>query len=232
MDLICAMHENDRSGEVTGTVLGLARLARCAPEEMQVALDELADTETACVTLHHEKVTITNRRMQREAKERTNNKIRQSRKREKDKTAEVTQKSRLHTSSSSSTTENNKPSAYVEQGQNPPQLDLVPEEEKSPPKADQHGTPKQQAVFLLGFLNEKTGRNYQPVQANLKLILARLKEYDEPTVRKVIANRCMAWQGNDRMQEFLRPSTLFNATKFAQYAGLLGSASPQRQNHG
>lgn len=81
----------------------------------------------------------------------------------------------------------------------------------------------QVARDLLEFLNEKTGRRYQPVEANLKLVRARLKEYDERTVRQVIANRCREWQHDDKMAEYLRPATLFNATKFSQYAGLLGA---------
>lgn len=81
---------------------------------------------------------------------------------------------------------------------------------------------KQEAVGILDFLNEKTGRNYQPVDSNLRLIIARLKEGREPkALRQVIANRCRAWYGDDKMDDYLRPKTLFNATNFANYEGLL-----------
>ncbi len=38
----------------------------------------------------------------------------------------------------------------------------------------------------------------------------------------MIANRCLAWVGDSKMDEYLRPKTLFNATNFANYAGQLG----------
>ena len=80
------------------------------------------------------------------------------------------------------------------------------------------------AVRLLEFLNEKTGRRYQAVPANVRLIVARLAEgATETQVRQVIANRCMAWANDPTMTDYLRPATLFNAQKFAQYFGGLGA---------
>lgn len=84
------------------------------------------------------------------------------------------------------------------------------------------------AVALLAFLNEKTGSRYQPVAANVKLIVARLQEgFTEKQIRQVIANRCLAWANDPKMEEYLRPATLFNATKFANYAGQLGKVAPE-----
>jgi uncharacterized phage protein (TIGR02220 family) len=83
---------------------------------------------------------------------------------------------------------------------------------------------RQQAVEILNFLNEKTGRNYQPLAANIDLIVARLK--DGATVedcKQVIAKKARAWKGDAKMDEYLRPATLFNRTKFAQYQGELGA---------
>lgn len=82
---------------------------------------------------------------------------------------------------------------------------------------------RQQAVQILNFLNEKTGRNYQPVPANVDFIVNRLK--DGATVedcRQVIAKKAREWKGDEKMDEYLRPATLFNRTKFAQYQGELG----------
>ncbi len=81
---------------------------------------------------------------------------------------------------------------------------------------------KSQAMEILQFLNEKTGRAYRPVETNLKLIIARLKS--NATVmdcRQVIAKKTREWKGNVLMAEYLRPATLFNATKFEQYMGEL-----------
>ena len=79
-----------------------------------------------------------------------------------------------------------------------------------------------QAMDVLQFLNEKTGRVYRPVEANIKLIIARLKS--GATVmdcRQVIAKKTREWKGNEKMEEYLRPATLFNAIKFEQYVGEL-----------
>lgn len=89
---------------------------------------------------------------------------------------------------------------------------------------------KPDALQVLQFLNEKTGRNYKPVPANLELILARLKEGASPDdLRAVIAKKCREWAGDEKMDEFLRPATLFNRTKFAQYQGELGAPEPKRE---
>jgi len=77
-------------------------------------------------------------------------------------------------------------------------------------------------VEVLEFLNEKTGRNYKPVKANITLIAARLKE--GATVvecRQVIAKKCREWRDDPTREIYLRPKTLFNATNFANYQGEL-----------
>lgn len=80
----------------------------------------------------------------------------------------------------------------------------------------------QPAKEILAFLNEKTGRNYEPVPANLELIAARLKDgVSAEDLRAVVAKKCREWLGDERMTQYLRPATLFNRTKFAQYQGEL-----------
>lgn len=78
------------------------------------------------------------------------------------------------------------------------------------------------AKGVLQFLNEKTGRAYQPVPANVDMIVARLKDgATEGQCRQVIAKKCREWGADEKMAEFLRPKTLFNRTNFAQYQGEL-----------
>lgn len=80
---------------------------------------------------------------------------------------------------------------------------------------------KADAEAILAFLNEKTGKKYRAVRVNLDFIADRLKE--GATViecRQVIAKKAREWAGTDR-EEYLRPATLFNRTKFAQYQGEL-----------
>jgi uncharacterized phage protein (TIGR02220 family) len=90
---------------------------------------------------------------------------------------------------------------------------------------------KSQAIEILQFLNDKAGRAYRPVDANLKLIISRLKS--GATVmecRQVIAKKTREWKGDEKMSEYLRPATLFNATKFEQYMGEL--VLPEEEAHG
>jgi uncharacterized phage protein (TIGR02220 family) len=80
----------------------------------------------------------------------------------------------------------------------------------------------QAAREILAFLNHKTGRQYQPVKGNLDFIEARLRE--GATVnqcRAIIGRKARAWNADEKMREYLRPATLFNRTKFAQYQGEL-----------
>lgn len=96
-------------------------------------------------------------------------------------------------------------------------------EEKSREEKDTVGQ-KPDALQVLNFLNEKTGRTYQPVAANLELIAARLKDgASVDDLRAVIAKKCREWATDDKMRFYLRPATLFNRTKFAQYQGELGA---------
>jgi uncharacterized phage protein (TIGR02220 family) len=78
---------------------------------------------------------------------------------------------------------------------------------------------KEAAKRLLTFLNEQAKKNFQPTDANLKMIEARLEEYDEERLRGVIIDRVDVWKADEKMEEYLRPATLFNKTKCAQYVG-------------
>lgn len=77
-DLICVMSESDRSGVLTGYRPALARLARCTPDELAGALNELTLCGTAGVSENENGiVTVINRRMLRESKTRENEAKRQ-----------------------------------------------------------------------------------------------------------------------------------------------------------
>lgn len=90
------------------------------------------------------------------------------------------------------------------------------------PLKSQNREIKNQAIEVLNFLNEKTGRVFRPVDTNLKLIMARLKSgATVQDCRCVIAKKRRDWIGDEKMFSYLRPATLFNATKFEQYLGEL-----------
>ena len=78
------------------------------------------------------------------------------------------------------------------------------------------------AISIIDYLNQKTARNYQPVKANLSLVLARLKEGFTPDqCRAVIDAKVSDWASDSKMADYLRPKTLFSAVNFAQYVGEL-----------
>lgn len=69
---------------------------------------------------------------------------------------------------------------------------------------------------ILTYLNDKVGTHYKPVESNIKFIKARLKDYTEEDLKTVIDKKVAEWKGTD-MEKYLRPETLFNATKFESY---------------
>ena len=84
---------------------------------------------------------------------------------------------------------------------------------------------QQEAKGILLFLNEKTGKNYQPVKANVELIVARLQEgFTTTQLRQVVAKKSREWKPDEKMVQYLRPKTLFNRSNFANYCGELVDA--------
>lgn len=71
-------------------------------------------------------------------------------------------------------------------------------------------------INVLDYLNEKAGTHYKPVESNLKFITARLKDYSIEDLKSVIDKKVAEWKETP-MQKYLRPETLFNATKFESY---------------
>ena len=73
---------------------------------------------------------------------------------------------------------------------------------------------------LIKLLNEKANKNYKVVKANVEFINGRLKEgYTEIDLINVVNSKCEQWKNDSTMNKYLRPATLFNATKFSQYFG-------------
>lgn len=69
---------------------------------------------------------------------------------------------------------------------------------------------------VIDYLNLQAGTRYKHTDNNRKLINARLKEYTKCDVFDVIAKKCLEWKGSE-MEKYLRPSTLFNSSKFEEY---------------
>lgn len=120
-----------------------------------------------------------------------------------------------------------KPLASQEQEQEQEHVLSGDAEHTPSPAAQKIPRALQESASILDYLNEKSGHGYKPVDANLKLIAACLKTSSADECRAVIDNRVKAWASDPKMQDYLRPATLFNASKFAQYVGQLGSTQTQ-----
>jgi hypothetical protein len=94
IDLICAMHELGRLGQLRGTAEQLARVARCSAAEILAALTDLQTTGAADVTERNGVFVVRNRRMSRDAKKRQSNAARQLRLRHSKCRADVAPMSR------------------------------------------------------------------------------------------------------------------------------------------
>ena len=98
------------------------------------------------------------------------------------------------------------------------------EEPPKPPAANasESGKPDD-AVELLDYLNFKAGKHFRDVPASLDPIRARLKSATADEIRSVIDDRVKAWGSDPDMAKYLRPETLFRASKFEGYLGNIGS---------
>lgn len=72
------------------------------------------------------------------------------------------------------------------------------------------------AEQVLFYLNKKANKRFKAIPTNLKFILGRLKDYSEDDLKAVIDKKVAEWKGTE-METYLRPETLFNATKFESY---------------
>ena len=83
--------------------------------------------------------------------------------------------------------------------------------EESPPN-------RERIVQVISYLNEKAGTKYRPTTAKTKSVInARLAEgFTVEDFKIVIDKKCAEWIGDEKMERYLRPETLFG-TKFEGY---------------
>lgn len=79
------------------------------------------------------------------------------------------------------------------------------------------------AARVIAFLNERANKAFNTnAKTHVTTIIARLEEgATEDQMRQVIVRKCRAWMPDERMREYLRPSTLFGRTKWHEYVGEL-----------
>ena len=70
---------------------------------------------------------------------------------------------------------------------------------------------------VIDYLNHKAEKNFKLVESNKKHINARIKEgFKLDDFKKVIDNKVTEWKNDDKMNQYLRPETLFSS-KFQSY---------------
>jgi uncharacterized phage protein (TIGR02220 family) len=82
---------------------------------------------------------------------------------------------------------------------------------------------------IIAYLNDKAGRKFEVSnEDHHKYIRSRWKKYPDIEKFKFVIDVCCAkWKGNEEMQDYLQPSTLFNG-KFAER---LGWTPPKQSFH-
>jgi len=72
---------------------------------------------------------------------------------------------------------------------------------------------------IIAYLNEKANKHFRTTNKEaIKLINGRLSEgYSISDLKAVIDNRVEKWLNDEKMNEYLRPSTLFRPSKFEAY---------------
>ena len=92
----------------------------------------------------------------------------------------------------------------------------------------------EQAERVIAYLNDRTGRAFRarkpsggPTRAVEGHLLPRLRDgYSVEECYSVVANRVAAWGSDPKMAQYLRPETLFRASKFESYLGDALAAAP------
>lgn len=74
-------------------------------------------------------------------------------------------------------------------------------------------------VEIIDYLNQKTGKRFSPKSdVNKKIINGRVSEgRNVDDFKKVIDTKCEEWIGDEKMNQYLRPSTLFRPNNFENY---------------
>ena len=87
---------------------------------------------------------------------------------------------------------------------------------------------------VLTYFNEKTGKQYRwQSRDNQLIITARLKEkYTKEDLLKVIDNQCERWLGDEKMEPYLRPITIFARSKIEGYLNNDKGLASQMKNWG
>ena len=129
--------------------------------------------------------------------------------------------------------ESGQPAAPPELPDGPPAASSgpSPSQQPEPPAPDPVLPPKARARAIaakaVDYLNARAGTKYRHTDGTLRLPIARVIEgATEADLIAVIDHKVAQAAKGDFDRKYLRPETLFNATKFASYIGQLAPATP------
>lgn len=85
-------------------------------------------------------------------------------------------------------------------------------------------TQVKKAERVMDYLNRLTGQKFKALNpsgkptSNTKLVIDRLKEgYSKDDFKRVIYTQFREWSGDEKMEKYLRPATLFRKSNFENY---------------
>lgn len=189
IDILCYLWQSQTRGEIVGTKDQIQRMIGCSRQDLEQFLDDAQRLAFCDISVtDNATVTVRNRRMYREEKERQNNRVRQQRHRESRK--------------------NNGDITPLSPSPTP----------KRDTKVSSCGTRQIPYQEIVEYLNQETNSHYSPqTEATRRLIKARWNEGHRIDAFKfVIDVKTAQWRGDDKMLPYLRPQTLFG-TKFEAY---------------
>jgi len=85
---------------------------------------------------------------------------------------------------------------------------------------------------IIEYLNQKTGKKFSPKsESTVKLISGRLSEgHTLDDFKRVIDVKVAKWRGDPKMDDYLRPDTLFRPSNFESYLNEQPTRPPVGQN--
>lgn len=90
-------------------------------------------------------------------------------------------------------------------------------------KLDAHAEEK----AIIDYLNLQTGKRFKTIKTNLSLITTLLKnKYTVDEIKTVIDKKTSEWLNDPKMDEYLRPATLFRASNFDGYLNAKEKSAP------
>lgn len=98
-------------------------------------------------------------------------------------------------------------------------------------ESEEHGPGNNIYVEVIEFLNREAKTRYKPnVQATRRLINARIQEgFTLDDFKTVIQTKCKEWGKDPQMKKYIRPTTLFAASKFESYLNQAEPLKPKEQ---